>query len=297
MADDEIEVAIVGSTIYGHNARNKLFKCNISSPQPHWERVKLFPFNFRSCCYAALEGFLYVVYEFRRKESEKGNPVRCYDTKADKWVALPHPNCTRNFFKVIATKDCLFVLGGFDRRYKAIIKNSVEKYDPKENRWSYAAQLQTPRLCPEAIYAHGKIYVAGGYETVEDFRSDQMIKKCEVYTPSSDEWQIIAPLPLSSVFESRSKLLFTDNKIYALQCTSQGKSDCVDALEYDTKADKWEEVGLFGEKDVGDFGLQAMQVRRVCLSHLKQAKTYTFFYSRITGDYIVHKLLKKKVDN
>ena len=200
----------------------------------------------------------------------------------------PTPIALETFFKVIATEDCLFVLGGFDRKYKAIIKNSVEKYDPKENKWSYAAQLQTPRLCPEAIYAHGKIYVAGGYETVEDFRSDQMIKICEVYTPSSDEWQIIAPLPLSSAFESRGKLLFTDNKIYALQCTSQGKSDCVDALEYDTEADKWEEVGLFGEKDVGDFGLQAMQVRRVCLSHLKQAKTFNFFYSRITGDYIVH---------
>ncbi len=61
---------------------------------------------------------------------------------------------------------------------------SVEVYDPLSKRWSFVAELSTPRREAGAVAYNGRIYVVGG-------GSDHALNSTEVYDPLLNTWSTL----------------------------------------------------------------------------------------------------------
>ncbi|KDR10055.1 Kelch-like protein 10 [Zootermopsis nevadensis] len=65
---------------------------------------------------------------------------------------------------------------------------TAESYDPKTNKWSWIAPMNTERSDGSAAALNDKMYVAGGC-SVGDIQNS-----VEVYDPDTDLWTFVAPM-------------------------------------------------------------------------------------------------------
>ena len=70
--------------------------------------------------------------------------------------------------------------------------NTVEKYDPVLNTWTYVATMQTTRESATAFVIDGKAYVAGG------FGDSVTLNTVETYDPVSNSWETTYTIPYTS---------------------------------------------------------------------------------------------------
>jgi N-acetylneuraminic acid mutarotase len=94
-----------------------------------------------------------------------------------------------------------FVIGGFvddddedvdDGSAKSL--NSMERYDTASGQWVTAAAMGTTRDYFGACLMAGELYVTGG-SSGTGVGDDTELMSAEKYTPSTDSWSTIAPLP------------------------------------------------------------------------------------------------------
>nr|XP_033795493.1 kelch repeat and BTB domain-containing protein 11 [Geotrypetes seraphini]XP_033795494.1 kelch repeat and BTB domain-containing protein 11 [Geotrypetes seraphini]XP_033795495.1 kelch repeat and BTB domain-containing protein 11 [Geotrypetes seraphini]XP_033795497.1 kelch repeat and BTB domain-containing protein 11 [Geotrypetes seraphini]XP_033795498.1 kelch repeat and BTB domain-containing protein 11 [Geotrypetes seraphini]XP_033795499.1 kelch repeat and BTB domain-containing protein 11 [Geot len=99
--------------------------------------------------------------------------VCCYNPATDTWSTLRPLRQPRAQLQLLALDDCLYAVGG-----ECLF--SVERYDPRMDRWTAAAPL--PRgafaVAHEAAACNGEIYVSGGS------LSYRLLK----YEPRRDQW-------------------------------------------------------------------------------------------------------------
>ena len=43
-------------------------------------------------------------------------------------------------------------------------RNTVERYNPKDNQWTMCAPMHAERYLPSAVVVRGKLYVLGGLD-------------------------------------------------------------------------------------------------------------------------------------
>ncbi len=67
--------------------------------------------------------------------------------------------------------------------------STVEAYNPRSNRWSRLASLQSPRYRFAAVVYHGRIYALGGSN------GSATLSRVETYDPRRNRWTYSAPLP------------------------------------------------------------------------------------------------------
>jgi len=65
----------------------------------------------------------------------------------------------------------IYAVGGFSP--EAGISDAVFVYDPKQNTWSSAPSMTTPRESPGIVQLAGKIYAIGGEAAFQVLRSDE----------------------------------------------------------------------------------------------------------------------------
>ncbi|EFX61083.1 hypothetical protein DAPPUDRAFT_70198, partial [Daphnia pulex] len=66
--------------------------------------------------------------------------------------------------------------------------NYVERYDPKENKWSEVASMNTRRLVVAVAVLGGFLYAVSGSD-------DQIpLNTMEKYDPRQNKWTLIAPM-------------------------------------------------------------------------------------------------------
>ncbi|XP_068727336.1 kelch-like protein 2 [Montipora capricornis] len=87
----------------------------------------------------------------------------------------------RNEACVLSVNNSIFVIGG-KKEYYAVSK--VEKFDTVLKKWEEVADMQKAKRNAFGMASQGKIYVAGGGHS----------RSCEVYSISSNEWQVIGNL-------------------------------------------------------------------------------------------------------
>ncbi|XP_068676387.1 kelch-like protein 2 [Montipora foliosa] len=85
---------------------------------------------------------------------------------------------------VLSANNSIFVIGGKKECYDRDAVSKVEKFDTVHKKWEEVADLQKARCNAFGVALHGKIYVAGG----------GFSRSCEVYSISSNEWQVIVDL-------------------------------------------------------------------------------------------------------
>jgi hypothetical protein len=78
------------------------------------------------------------------------------------------------------------VIGGY---YNGSTLASMDRYDLSLGQWSVAAAMRTKRSLFGATMSVGELYVTGG------LNARGILSSVEKYTPSSDSWSTLAPLP------------------------------------------------------------------------------------------------------
>jgi kelch-like protein 18 len=79
----------------------------------------------------------------------------------------------------------LYAAGGFD---SLNVLNTVERYDPVEDKWEFVAPMLVKRRHMALITCNSKLFAIGGYEGMSKLSS------VEMYDPERDQWQMVASM-------------------------------------------------------------------------------------------------------
>ncbi|XP_060115077.1 kelch domain-containing protein 7A [Heteronotia binoei] len=113
----------------------------------------------RGCAVCNMFNYLFVVAgcEGQGKNQKPSNRVFCYNPLTNIWREICPLNQARPHCKLVALDGCLYAIGG-ECLY------TVERYDPRLDRWTFAAPLpnDTFAVAHTATVCDGEIYVTGG---------------------------------------------------------------------------------------------------------------------------------------
>ncbi|XP_032018414.1 kelch repeat and BTB domain-containing protein 11 [Hylobates moloch] len=170
--------------------------------------------------------------------------VFCYNPATDSWSAVRPLRQARSQLRLLALDGHLYAVGG-----ECLL--SVERYDPRADRWAPVAPL--PRgafaVAHEATTCHGEIYVSGG----------SLFYRLLKYDPRRDEWQ---ECPCSSSRERSADMVALDGFIYRFDLSgSRGEAQAaglsgVSVSRYHCLAKQWSPCAAPLRPSGGPTGLQ-----------------------------------------
>uniref|UniRef100_A0A673CCQ6 Kelch-like protein 20 n=1 Tax=Sphaeramia orbicularis TaxID=375764 RepID=A0A673CCQ6_9TELE len=117
-------------------------------------------------------------------------PILCllfrYDPKTNQWSSDVAPTSTcRTSVGVAVLGGYLYAVGGQDG---VSCLNIVERYDPKENKWTRVASMSTRRLGVAVAVLGGFLYAVGGSDGTSPLNT------VERYNPQENRWHTVSPM-------------------------------------------------------------------------------------------------------
>ncbi|KAJ8371629.1 hypothetical protein AAFF_G00306650 [Aldrovandia affinis] len=143
-----------------------------------WQSLTQMPdeVNTKGCGICTMYNYLFVAggikgYGDKSKLSDK---VFCYNPITDNWSEIRPLNQPRSQLKLVSMDGYLYAIGG-----ECLF--TVEKYDPRMDRWTTVAPLPKGAfaVAHEATICNGELYVSGG----------SLFYRLLKYDPKRDEWQ------------------------------------------------------------------------------------------------------------
>ena len=135
-------------------------------------------------CLSVLDGCIYVLFS---------GTIFLYKFDENLCEAVADPPTLRYYGAcLVSDKRHLYLVGGkghflFQESYK-----TVERFDPILATWEEVAAMNEARYNAFGAAMNGKIYIAGGI--TENEGQCTVLNSCEVYDPSSNEWQVMSSL-------------------------------------------------------------------------------------------------------
>lgn len=172
--------------------------------------------------------------------------VYCYNPVTDSWSTVRPLRQARSQVQLLALDGHLYAVGG-----ECLL--SVERYDPRADRWTAVAPL--PRgafaVAHEAATCNGEIYVSGG----------SLFYRLLKYDPRRDEWQ---ECPCSSSRERSADMVALDGFLYRFDlCGSRGEAQAavgsgggVSVFRYHCLAKQWSQCAVHLRPPGAPAGLQ-----------------------------------------
>ncbi|MGH0131057.1 UNVERIFIED_CONTAM: hypothetical protein FKN15_030219 [Acipenser sinensis] len=143
-----------------------------------WRQLTRMPeeVNTKGCGICTMYNYLFIAGGIKG-HGDKGklsDKVFCYNPITDNWSEIRPLNQPRSQLKLVSADGYLYAIGG-----ECLF--SVEKYDPRIDRWSPIAPLPKGAfaVAHEATTCNGEIYVSGG----------SLFYRLLKYEPKRDEWQ------------------------------------------------------------------------------------------------------------
>lgn len=127
----------------------------------------------------------------------------------------------------------LYAIGGCvddlsrDHEWFTVFAQSA-RFDTEENKWQSIANLQEARCHASGVGREEKVFVVGGLGTFFN-----VLKSCEVYNVTADEWHFIASLRIP---RCTVNMMLVDESLCVLCPTSDSKWEI---LFYDKSKDEW----------------------------------------------------------
>ena len=130
----------------------------------------------------------------------------CYDAQRLTWSKRAGSSHDwRQSPKVAVCANCLYVIGDDGGN------DSVQRYDPLADTWTYCAPLPGGARESMAVAAsEDAVYVCGGYE----WRTDTWHKACQRYCAETDSWAPIASM--NTISYDRTTALWLDGRVVVL---------------------------------------------------------------------------------
>ncbi|XP_056421675.1 kelch repeat and BTB domain-containing protein 11 [Hyla sarda] len=132
--------------------------------------------NTKGCGVCVLHNYLFIAGGIKGsgEKAKLSDHVFCYNPLTDTWDKVRPLSQPRSQLKLIALDGYLYAIGG-----ECLF--TVEKYDPRLDRWSSVASLPKGAfaVAHEATTCNGEIYVSGG----------TLFYRLLKYDPKRNEWQ------------------------------------------------------------------------------------------------------------
>ncbi|KRZ91170.1 Kelch-like protein 3 [Trichinella sp. T8] len=117
------------------------------------------------------------------------NTAEMLDRRTREWEFIAPMSTRRSSVGVVAYNGnvaacLLYAVGGFDGAHKTCLK-SVERYDPRINRWQTVESMEFGRSGPGVAVYDGKLYALGGHD------GPSVLNCVEVYDANGGGWQML----------------------------------------------------------------------------------------------------------
>lgn len=130
----------------------------------------------KACAMCTMDNYLFVAVGCQGSDKEiiPSNRVFCYNPLTSIWKEISPMNEARPRCKLAALEGHIYAIGGE-------CLSSVERYDPRQDRWTFVAPLpnDTFAVAHHATVCHGELFVSGGTLRYILLR----------YNPKTDTWR------------------------------------------------------------------------------------------------------------
>ncbi|XP_010187171.1 PREDICTED: kelch domain-containing protein 7A [Mesitornis unicolor] len=188
----------------------------------------------RGCAMCSMFNYLFVVAgcEGMGQDQRPSNRVFCYDPLTNIWKEICSLNQARPHCKLVALDGHLYAIGGE-------CLNTVERYDPRQDRWTFTAPLphETFAVAHTATVCDGEIYVTGGTLRYMLLR----------YTARSDSWSIS---PAGGGKDRTAEMVSTNGFIYRFDLH---RSTGISVYRCSAKAKLWYKCAVYAMPDPPGF--------------------------------------------
>ncbi|XP_064195824.1 kelch repeat and BTB domain-containing protein 11-like [Anguilla rostrata] len=187
-----------------------------------WKSLTRMPdeVNTKGCGICTMYNYLFVAggikgYGDKCKLSDK---VFCYNPITDTWSEIRPLNQPRSQLKLVSMEGYLYAIGG-----ECLF--TVEKYDPRMDRWTTVAPLPKGAfaVAHEATICNGELYVSGG----------SLFYRLLKYDPKRDEWQ---ECPYNNSRKKSTDMVAFKNFIYRFDVN---REQGVSVFKYNTVVKMW----------------------------------------------------------
>lgn len=189
-----------------------------------WKRVTNIPEEacLKGCSICSMHNYLFIAGGLQ--ETTEGltcsDKLFCYNPITDIWTQLSPMNEGRSQLKLIPLDGYLYAIGGE-------CLHTVEKYDPRSNKWTFVAPLPkgTFAVAHEAAACGGEIYISGGH----------LFYRLLKYSPVHDQW---VECPFNASKGRSCDMVAVGNILYRFD---MHKDSSVNILKYNTMGKMWSE--------------------------------------------------------
>ncbi|XP_076863814.1 kelch domain-containing protein 7A [Brachyhypopomus gauderio] len=130
----------------------------------------------KGCAMCTMDNYLFVATGFQGtgRLAVPSRKVFCYNPMTSIWTEISPMNEARPHCKLVTLQDHVYAIGGE-------CLSTVERYDPRTNRWSFTAPLpnETFAVAHQATACNGELFVSGGTLRYTLLR----------YNPKTDMWR------------------------------------------------------------------------------------------------------------
>ncbi|XP_073682260.1 kelch domain-containing protein 7A [Garra rufa] len=113
----------------------------------------------KGCAMCTMDNYLFIAVGFQGvdREATPSKKVYCYNPMTSIWSEISPMNEARPHCKLVPLQGHLYAIGGE-------CLSTVERYDPRTNRWTFVAPLpnETFAVAHKATACNGELFVAGG---------------------------------------------------------------------------------------------------------------------------------------
>ncbi|NXA25319.1 KLD7A protein, partial [Ibidorhyncha struthersii] len=188
----------------------------------------------RGCAMCSMFNYLFVVAgcEGTGRTQRPSNRVFCYDPLTNIWREICPLNQARPHCKLVALDGHLYAIGG-ECLY------TVERYDPRQDRWTFTAPLphDTFAVAHTATVCDGEIYVTGGTLRYVLLR----------YAARSDSWMVS---PAGGSKDRTAEMVSTNGFIYRFDLH---RGTGIGVYRCSAKAKLWYECATYAMRDLSGF--------------------------------------------
>ena len=246
-----------------------------------WKRLTSLPterYGFEVCTH---QGLLYVIGGRDKSDYYSLNLVECYDLKSGQWSRRADMLERHSDFGVGVVDGYLYVVGGAEWTSVGMnILQSVERYDPEKNQWSFVAPLKSKRRRLTIVTDNTTMYAVGGIGKKRELAT------CEVYNSVKNKWSIIATM---NVPRCNAGACIVDRLLYVF-CGNRDE----DAEVFNPATKTWKMIsGMSKAKTIpNQQNLLASEGRIVVIgrSYWEHSRTVEYYNSQTMNWYILSEI-------
>ena len=174
---------------------------------------------------------LYYVKHMNHDTEDEETCIEKFSVELNSWQTIftSFESCRKESC-VIGSGNYLYLLGGKSSPTSEYLPKA-DRFDVMEKKWEEITDMQQARGGAFGVASQENIFVAGGAD-----EEGTVLKTCEVYNVSTNEWQLIANL---NVYRTHGSMVCLGGTLYVLGGFDQSKKNPEHSVECYDKQGKW----------------------------------------------------------